>query len=208
MASAFEHVMDSNHWEFLDSQQWEFRLPTIGNFQLTKFMILELISAGLILLIYIPIARRARNGEPPRGFFWNTFESILTFLRDQVARPNLGHDADRFVPFLWTLFLFILFNNLLGMLPFFGAPTASITRDRPAWPCARSWRFTWAAMLKLGPCTTWKSLRAARRGPLVMACSHHADDRRHRGVRLVRQGVRAGGAVVRQHVRRAPGDRP
>src|SRR5262249_5384245 len=35
-------------------------------------------------------------------------------------------DADRFVPFLWTLFLFILFNNLLGMLPFAGSPTASI----------------------------------------------------------------------------------
>src|SRR5947209_18789321 len=108
------------------------RPPTSTLFPYTtlfrSFMILELIAAALIVIIYVPIARRARSGAPPRGFFWNTFESILTFLRDQVARPNIGHhDADRFVPFLWTLFLFILFNNLLGMLPFFGAATASLS---------------------------------------------------------------------------------
>ncbi len=128
MASAFDHVMDTKHWEILESQHWHFHLPRVGGFQITKFMLLQLIAAALILIIYIPIARRARSGAPPRGFFWNTFESILTFLREQVAIPNIGHhDADRFVPFLWTLFLFILFNNLLGMLPFFGAATASIT---------------------------------------------------------------------------------
>src|SRR5262249_11873820 len=45
-----------------------------------------------------------------------------------VARPNIGeHDADKYVPFLWTLFLFILFCNLLGIFPFLASPTASIT---------------------------------------------------------------------------------
>ena len=128
MASAFDHVMDTKHWEILESQHWHFYLPKVGPFQITKFMIMELLAAALIFLIYVPIARRARTGKPPRGFFWNTFESILTFLREQVAVPNIGrHDADKFVPFLWTLFLFILFNNLLGMLPFFSAATANIS---------------------------------------------------------------------------------
>ena len=45
-----------------------------------------------------------------------------------MARPNLGHGADKYVPFLWTLFLFILFCNLLGMIPFLGSPTASDLR--------------------------------------------------------------------------------
>jgi F-type H+-transporting ATPase subunit a len=94
---------------------------------MSKFLVLELLAAGLILLIYIPIARRARTGEPPRGPIWNTFESILTFLRDQVAKPNIGHDADKYVPFLWTTFLFILFSNLLGMFPFLGSPTGSFS---------------------------------------------------------------------------------
>ncbi len=134
----FEHVMDSHNWEFFNAvfgPPVEWHLPgfniDIGSFhhrfQLTKFMVLELVAAILILLIYVPLARRSRNGELPKGGWWNAFESLLTFIRNEVAKPNLGeHDADRYVPYLWTLFLFLLFCNLLGMFPFLGSPTASI----------------------------------------------------------------------------------
>src|SRR5262245_48201192 len=119
----FEHVLDSDHWVLFETQGWEFHLP----FGLTRFKVLTLIAAVLIAIIFIPLARRARSGEPPRGGFWNAFEGILQFIRDKVAKPSIGHDADTYVPFLWTMFLFILFCNLLGMFPFLGSPTASIT---------------------------------------------------------------------------------
>jgi F-type H+-transporting ATPase subunit a len=138
----FEHVMDTKVWEFFkrayeDQVEYviEWHLPSFTfplgprtyTFQLTKFMILELVAAVLIILIYVPLCRRARNGELPRGGWWNAFESLLTFVRNEVARPNMGeHEADKYVPYLWTLFLFILFCNLLGMFPFSGSPTASI----------------------------------------------------------------------------------
>jgi F-type H+-transporting ATPase subunit a len=129
--------MDSRHFEIFESLGWHFTLPKIGPFQITKFMVLELVAAGLVMLCYIPMARRARSGEPPRGFFWNTFECVLTFLRDKVAKPNIGeHDADKYVPFLWTLFLFVLFNNLLGMFPYMGSPTASLTTTAALAVCA------------------------------------------------------------------------
>lgn len=120
-----DHVMDNESFHFI--LDWHYHLPKIGPLQLTKYMVLQLVAAVLILLIFIPVARRAKDGDPPRGVFWNLFEVLLTFIRDQIAKPYLGHDADRFVPFLWTLFLFILFNNLLGMFPFMGSPTASIS---------------------------------------------------------------------------------
>ncbi len=139
------HVVDpqDGSWEFFDRLfgGFEIHLPkfdlpaieiagyTFGGrpFQLTKYMVLELLAAGLILLIFIPLARRSRDGSLPKGSWWNSFESLLTFIRDEVARPNMGEkEADRFVPFLWTLFLFILFCNLLGMFPWMGSPTASI----------------------------------------------------------------------------------
>jgi F-type H+-transporting ATPase subunit a len=124
---AIEHVTDTQDWHFFEAFHVHLLLPTIFGFPITKFMILELIAAGAICAIYIPLARRLERGDPPRGAWDNVFESFLTFIRNEVARPNLGeHDADRFVPFLWTLFLFILFNNLLGMFPFGGSPTASI----------------------------------------------------------------------------------
>jgi F-type H+-transporting ATPase subunit a len=90
-------------------------------------MVKELVAVGLIILFYNPLTYSMRQGGVPRGWVANAFESVLTFLRDNVARPNLGsHDADKFVPFLWTLFLFILFNNLLGLCPFGASATASI----------------------------------------------------------------------------------
>ncbi len=135
--NALHHVMDSkDRWElFTLTEPKDVPLPFLGHLPikgfgdiyLSKFMILELIAGLLMCAIYIPLAGRIRSGGAPRGVFGNFFEVLLTFIRDQVARPSIGeHDADKYVPFLWTLFLFILFNNLLGMVPFGGSATASI----------------------------------------------------------------------------------
>jgi F-type H+-transporting ATPase subunit a len=126
--SALEHVSDQkDRWQFFDTIGSPLPLPKIFGFQITLFMILELIAALLVIAIYVPMARRLQSGRPPRGGWDNTFEVLLTFIRDEVAKPGIGeHDADRFVPFLWTLFLFILFSNLLGMIPAGGSPTSNI----------------------------------------------------------------------------------
>jgi F-type H+-transporting ATPase subunit a len=91
-------------------------------------MLMEVVAALLCIAIFIPMARRAQalRVSPPAGRRWNFFEAILVFLRNTVARPAIGeHDADRFLPFLWTAFFFILFNNLLGMVPLGAAATSS-----------------------------------------------------------------------------------
>ena len=135
-ADPFEHVMDSHKWHLIENWEIGFHLPRVhlplyGDFQLTKFMVLELLAAILIIAIYVPVAGWASTGEPPNGgpfkrFMWNTFECMLTWMRRNVVEPNVGHhDADKFVPFLWTIFLFVLFCNLLGMFPYLGSPTAS-----------------------------------------------------------------------------------
>lgn len=119
----FHHVMDGNHFSWLENFNLGFHLPK----WLSKYMVLQVIAAALILIIYLPIAKAARTGQAPKGFIWNTFEVLLTFVRDKIAKPTIGeHDADKFVPFLWTIFLFILFCNLLGMIPGLGSPTGSL----------------------------------------------------------------------------------
>jgi F-type H+-transporting ATPase subunit a len=90
-------------------------------------MVLELIAALIIAALYIPLGYRLRSGELPSGWRHNLRDVLLTFVRDDIAKPAIGeHDADRFVPFLWTLFLFILVCNLLGMIPFCGSATGNI----------------------------------------------------------------------------------
>ena len=125
-----EHVADAKQqWTFFDTVDWgSIPLPHIGEHYLTKFMILEVIAAGIILWLYTGLAKQIKSGKPPRGPIWNALEAILTFIRDEVAHPFIGHhDADRFVPLLWTMFIFILVCNLLGLFPFMGSPTADIS---------------------------------------------------------------------------------
>ena len=119
--SAFEHVLDTNHWHFF--QDYVLHLPPF----LSKYVILMLLAGLVILLIYVPLAQKAKNGDAPLGRWWNCFESILTFIREEIAKPYIGHDADRYVPYLWTTFLFILVCNLFGLIPFLGSPTASFS---------------------------------------------------------------------------------
>ncbi|MSQ94680.1 MAG: ATP synthase F0 subunit A [Gemmataceae bacterium] len=132
-ATAVEHVLDTLSWHLFESVHLEIPLPGIrgvfhgDGFGITKYTLLMLLAGGLILWIYLPLAKKIQTGEAPTGKFWNLFESILTFIRDEVAKPYIGKDADRYVPYLWTVFLFVLFCNLLGMVPFLGSPTASFS---------------------------------------------------------------------------------
>ncbi len=99
--------------------------PASG-FCISKFMVIELLVALLLVLIFTRLAKKIATGDAPRGTFQNLFESMLLYMRDEVARPAIGHhDADRFVPLLWTIFFFILACNLMGMLPWLGAPTGA-----------------------------------------------------------------------------------
>src|SRR5204863_5657244 len=78
-------------------------------------MFMALVAAILMLLIFPLLFRRPIDSAPSGAA--NFFESILEFLRVEVFRPALKEHTDRFVPFLWTLFFFILFCNLLGQIP-------------------------------------------------------------------------------------------
>jgi len=93
--------------------------------QITKFMVIEVFVAACCVAIFAWLASRVSTGERPKGRLWNTFEAMLLFIRDQVARPAIGHDADKFLPFLWTLFFFVLGCNLMGMVPWMGSPTGA-----------------------------------------------------------------------------------
>jgi F0F1-type ATP synthase membrane subunit a len=103
----------------------------IGPFALTNQMLMALVAAVLMALVFPILFRRAQS-DAPHGAR-NFFESILEFLRVEIFRPALKEHTDRFTPFLWTLFFFILFCNLLGQIPLNEIATL-LTRGKPqAW---------------------------------------------------------------------------
>ena len=97
-----------------------------GGFAISRYMVIELVVAVIIAALFIRLANRLKAGGVPRGRTLHFLEGILLYLRDNVAMPAIGHhDADRFVPYLWTVFFFILGCNLFGLVPWTGSPTAA-----------------------------------------------------------------------------------
>jgi F-type H+-transporting ATPase subunit a len=151
-----EHVVDHPTLEvpFVG----DVHLPNLGGFQVTRFMVMELIAAALICLIVIPLARHVANNRVTRGKFLNAFEAIVLFIRDGIARPAIGgHGADTFLPFLWTLFFFILFNNLLGMIPGGASATGNINVTGVLAVLTLGAVVT-AGMREMGPAGYWVSI--------------------------------------------------
>lgn len=128
----FSHVADNAHIAIFETAGLvidlpEIELPVVGKVP-TKFLLLITICAFGVGAAMIWLGRKMKSGEPPRGYLWNMFESLLFFVRDKIARPGIGeHDADHYLPYLTTLFLFIFSMNLIGMIPFLASPTAAIT---------------------------------------------------------------------------------
>lgn len=126
-----------------------------SGFCLSKFMVLEVIAACIVAYIFIRLANMASTGTAPKGRFWNLFEAALVFIRDKIARPAIGgHDADKFVPLLWTLFFFVLTCNLLGLVPWAGSATGSWSVTL-ALASVTFLTVLGAGMMKFGPVGFW-----------------------------------------------------
>jgi F-type H+-transporting ATPase subunit a len=84
---------------------------------LTNHMVMMLVAAGLMLLIFPAMTRHYRDGRHVPTGTRNFFEAILVYMRNDVVKPILGDKTHKYISYLWTLFFFILFCNLLGLLP-------------------------------------------------------------------------------------------
>ena len=75
------------------------------------------ISLVLLLLIFGSVGRKSiKNQGAPKGLA-SFIEPLVVFVRDDIVKPNVGKNSTKYLPYLLTLFFFILVNNLLGLLP-------------------------------------------------------------------------------------------
>jgi F-type H+-transporting ATPase subunit a len=117
----------------------EYELPRwnpihIGRFALdispTRHVVMLWVAATLCVLTTLLALRahnrRTREGKAPSGF-GNGLEALVLYLRNEVILPNVGPHGNGYVPFLLTLFFFILFANLLGLVPYGSTATGNIS---------------------------------------------------------------------------------
>lgn len=95
----------------------------------TKHVIFLFVAAFLVWLTVTiagrSVQRRHRDGKGPAGF-GAAIEAVALFVRDDVAIANIGHNGRRFAPYILTLFFFVLYCNLLGLIPFGSTATGNI----------------------------------------------------------------------------------
>jgi F-type H+-transporting ATPase subunit a len=87
---------------------------------ITKNVVSLFISVILLLIIFTSIAKayKKREGKAPKGL-QSILEPIILFVRDDIAKPQLGYRYAAFMPYLLTVFFFVWLNNLMGLIPFF-----------------------------------------------------------------------------------------
>jgi len=92
----------------------------VYDFSLTKNATQVVISLLVLVFLLTSVAKKYKRGtgvnQAPKGW-QNALEPVITFVRDDVAKPNLGDRTDKYLPFLLTIFFFILINNIFGLIP-------------------------------------------------------------------------------------------
>lgn len=100
-----EHVLLENGGHVLD-------------LSITKNVFFLFINALILILIFLAVARGYKKnvGKAPSGV-QSFFEPIIIYVRDEIVKPNIGPKYEKYLPYLLTLFFFVWFGNLLGLLP-------------------------------------------------------------------------------------------
>ncbi|MBK7857411.1 MAG: F0F1 ATP synthase subunit A [Archangiaceae bacterium] len=94
----------------------------------TKATFMMWIAAALLLLVTFLGVNRDKTKLVPKGVMPNVIEILVLFVRDEIAYANIGKkEGDRYVPYLCSLFFFVLFMNWLGLIPNFGSATGQLS---------------------------------------------------------------------------------
>lgn len=126
MSSKFEHGhqdykgyrMEHNHLQAVREDGTVDESIRLVDLSLTRNAVQLILASILLVVIMLNVAKRyrERGNKAPTGF-QNAVEPVIEFVRDEVGKPNLGHKYHKYMPYLLTVFFFILINNLLGLIP-------------------------------------------------------------------------------------------
>jgi len=103
----------------------------VADFSITRHFVLSFLAFLIVTGVFVTLAQRYKKGigrkTAPHGTLQNMMEVMVVFIRDEIAKPNIqGEKWRTFLPYLLTSFFFILVANILGLVPFAGAPTSNI----------------------------------------------------------------------------------
>jgi F-type H+-transporting ATPase subunit a len=122
------HVLDARELDF--TPFGVIHLPQIHlygmDISITKHIVFMWVAIAILITTFIFVARSYKKSLIPHGVS-NLTEVLILFVRDEIARPTIGKGYERFLPYLLTVFFFILTCNFLGLLPYGSTATSNIS---------------------------------------------------------------------------------
>ena len=123
----------------VEEEHTHFKYPVVAaasgemifiDFSMTRQMVFVLLCGVILLVIGLSLAARYRRGmgaeTAPQGAWQNMMEALIIFIRDEVAKPTIGEKYRKYLPYLLSVFIFILLGNLIGLLPWGVTATSGI----------------------------------------------------------------------------------
>lgn len=119
----YTQIHDINSGIIREASLGDFFAGKTGAFidlSITKNVFSILLAVAILLFMFLSIAKAytTNKGKAPKGL-QSFMEPLIVFIRDEVAKPSIGHEYEKFMPYLLTLFFFIWVNNMMGLIPVF-----------------------------------------------------------------------------------------
>lgn len=124
------HILDSNVFAFEPFGEVELPKIVVGGFDIsiTKHVVMMWLAAALVLIVFGTVGSRyakMTSKEAPKGLA-NAMEALVDFIRLDVAKSNIGPGYEKHLPYLLTVFFFILLCNVLGLVPYGATATGNV----------------------------------------------------------------------------------
>jgi len=124
------HILDNNVFAFEPFGSVNLPKIVIGGFDIsiTKHVVMLWLVSALLLIVFSVVGGKYKNmtaRNAPKGLA-NAMEALVEFIRLDVAKSNIGHGYEKHLPYLLTVFFFILFCNLLGLIPYGATATGNV----------------------------------------------------------------------------------
>ncbi|NTV92650.1 MAG: F0F1 ATP synthase subunit A [Chlorobiaceae bacterium] len=124
------HILDSNVYSFEPFGEIVLPKIVIGGFDIsiTKHVVTLWVVSAIVLIVFTIIGGKYKKMSPktaPKGFV-NAMETLVEFIRLDVAKANIGPGYEKYLPYLLTVFMFVLLCNVLGLVPYGATATGNI----------------------------------------------------------------------------------
>jgi F-type H+-transporting ATPase subunit a len=127
MSSAFHHgheahngyKLEHGHIKAVKEDGTPDEAVHVYDFSMTRNVVQMILALVILVVLMTKVAAKykAQGGKQAPSGFQNMIEPVILFVRDEVGKTNLGHKYEKYMPYLLTVFFFILINNLFGLIP-------------------------------------------------------------------------------------------